>query len=207
METKNIVTIDFDIIMAPSIELYNNFINESFSVEDIAININDLIKYSNADLNKYSYITMYLFHLFNFLSEENIHFVFDHDQVYDYIEEGYSYNIFNIDHHHDCGYPKANSTLYCGNWVIKIDENNALNKYLWITNENSSPFPEDLSVDKYKKVLLNNYNLFEIPNPDLLVICASFAWIPIQFVPLFHMWVDFYNTYFGTKQIEKNPRK
>lgn len=207
MEVKNIVTIDFDIIMAPSIELYNNFINESFSVEDIAININDLIKYSNADLNKYSYITMYLFHLFNFLSEENIHFVFDHDQVYDYIKEGYSYNIFNIDHHHDCGYPGANSTLYCGNWVIKIDENNALNKYLWIANENSSPFPEDLSFDKYEKVLLNDYNLFEIPNPDLLVICASFAWIPIQFVPLFHMWIDFYNTYFGTKQIEKNPRK
>ncbi len=207
MEEKNIVTIDFDIIMAPSIELYNNFIDEDFSVEDVAININDLIKYSNADLNKYSYITLYLFNLFNLLPEENIHFVFDHDQVCNYIENKYCYNVFNIDHHHDCGYPKANSELYCGNWVIKMDENNILNKYLWIANENSSPFPENLSIEKYEKTLLNNYNLFDIPTPDLLIICASFSWIPTQFIPLFHMWLDFYNACFGIKQIEENPRR
>jgi len=208
MEVKNIVTIDFDIIMAPSIELYNNFINEEFCVEDIAVQINDLIKYCNADLNKYSYISMYIFHLFNFLPQENIHFVFDHDQLYDYTSDEYQYNVINIDHHHDCGYPRANSDLYCGNWALKLEENNRLKEYLWLANETSSPFPEELlNKEKFKTDIITNYNLFDIPTPDILVICASFAWIPTQFIPLFYLWLDFYNRYFGTKQIEENPRK
>ena len=201
MEIKNIITIDFDIIMAPSIELYNHIVCAQISVNSIA-NCNSLMKYCNADLEIYKIISFYLFKLFEDLKEENIHFIFDHHQIWNYLEENTIYNVYNIDHHHDYGYPDANPELYCGNWVLKMEESNKLNKYIWITDYSSDLFPNE----KYERILLSDIDLNDLPKPDELIICASFQWIPEQFFPLFDFWLIFYNLYFAEKpkEIEKN---
>ena len=56
--------------------------------------------------------------------------------------------IYNIDHHHDCGYhlkeePLLKQELSCANWVAKIKEINLLDRYIWIKNTNSSLKPEN----------------------------------------------------------------
>lgn len=206
METKNIVTIDFDIIMAPSIEIYNAFVNEEMGINDFAEYRNALLGFCNANLAIYTSLSFYIFRMFEQLDKTQIHFVYDHDQVYDYIKPEETYNIFNIDHHHDCGYPSANPELYCGNWVLKIKENKQLNDYIWITDEFSGDIPENMG----EKIMLDDFDLYSMPNPDIFVICLSQAWVPSQFFPLFDLWVDFYNVYFNEGEplsLELNSRK
>lgn len=50
-----VLSIDFDIIMAPSIELYNNLINRN-TIDEVANNI-ELLKLANADYLHYLRIT------------------------------------------------------------------------------------------------------------------------------------------------------
>lgn len=200
MEIKNLITIDFDIIMEPSIELYNSIINDKFGIKDLA-EINPLMRYCNANLNTYSFLTTYLFNVFGLINKNNIHFIYNHHQVYKYLDDNYKYNVYNIDHHHDYGYHKEEETssnpLYCGNWVLKMEEDNFLNNYTWIANYTSSPFPSN---DQLKKVILEQFDFSSLPIPDLLIICLSKEWVPEQFIPLFHLWLNCYNLYFNTEE-------
>lgn len=192
MKIENIVTVDFDIIMAPSIEIYNRLIGEERGINDIAEYGSNLMSYCNADLCIYSVLSFYIFKTFESLKKEQIHFVYEHDQVYNYLEADKKYNVFNIDHHHDCGYYET-SELYCGNWVLKMQQNNKLNNYLWICDNNSSDLPDNIG----KKITLDRFNLSSLPTPDMLVLCLSEAWVTKQFIPLFILWIDFYNKYFN----------
>ncbi len=204
MNIKNIVTIDFDIIMEPSIEIYNSMINDKYGIEDLA-KINNLISYCNANLNTYSFLTTYLFNVFGLVDKSNIHFIYDHHKVYKYLNNEYKYNVYNIDHHHDFGYhDDSNKHLYCGNWVLKMEEDNLLNDYTWIANYTSSPFSKE---DKFKKIILEKFDFSSLPIPDLLIICLSKQWVPEQFIPLFYLWLNCYNLYFNTEDnlfIENN---
>ena len=83
-----------------------------------------------------------------------------------------------------------------------MEEKNLLNSYLWIGNSTSGLMP------KGKKKFINFYDcdLNSLQIPDKLIICASFQWIPEQFHPLFYLWLQLYNLYYGsvTKNIEDN---
>ena len=70
----NIVTIDFDIIMGPSIGVYNNAVNEDFKVDSI---IEDYPFLSNvpADLNIYEYLTRYIVDVIKVLPQDKIQFI------------------------------------------------------------------------------------------------------------------------------------
>ncbi len=202
MEIETILTIDFDVIMGPSIELYNHLINEHFGVKEAKDKINNLLFYCDADLIIYSKLTTYLLQLYGCINPINVHFIYDHEQICNYLEKNKKYNIINIDHHHDYGYENNRSNLYCGNWVLKMEEKNLLNSYLWIGNSTSGLMP------KGKKKFINFYDcdLNSLQIPDKLIICASFQWIPEQFHPLFYLWLQLYNLYYGsvTKNIEDN---
>lgn len=202
---KNIVTIDFDIIMAPSIELYNKYVDEYYSVDAFSKDYNNLISFSNADLIIYDKITSYLIDSFMTMNSNDIYFIEDHEQIYDLIKDEEKYNIYNIDHHHDCGYELSRNDLFCGNWVKILKEENKLNSYIWITDEAS---PDDIKEIGEKK-LFYDIDLFSLPQPDIIVICASYEWVPAQFHPLFSLWLKFYNLFSGDapKKIIKNPRR
>lgn len=199
MEIKNLITIDFDIIMEPSIELYNSMINDKFGIKDLA-ETNPLMRYCDANLNTYSFLTTYLFNIFGLINKNNIHFIYNHHQIYKYLDDNCEYNVYNIDHHHDYGYHEeeketSSNPLYCGNWALKMKEDNFLNNYIWIANYTSSPFP---GKDQSKKVILEQFDFSSLPIPDLLIICLSKEWVPEQFIPLFYLWLNCYNLYFNT---------
>lgn len=112
MET--ILTIDFDIIMWPSIELYNHFVNgDDDNMWDIETDF-PLLQYANADLELYYKLTNFLLKY----KEKNIKFIFinSHDEILKYINSPST--MVNIDHHHDLGYEEYHwqcKDLLCGN--------------------------------------------------------------------------------------------
>jgi hypothetical protein len=68
----NIVSIDFDIIMAPSIELYNSFEQKTL-YEDYYFNL------FNADLVIYSKLTEWLLKWIPEINPSDIHFIESHE--------------------------------------------------------------------------------------------------------------------------------
>lgn len=102
---KNIVTIDFDIIMGPSIEGYNNIINDYVSFEILA-NKFPFYNSAEADLYVYEYLTRYLTEIITHIEDKNkIKFISQHDLMYHICKnEKEPFNLINIDHHHDINY-------------------------------------------------------------------------------------------------------
>lgn len=134
----------------------------------------------NADLIHYQRLTKWLLKIIKEIPKENIVFIENHGAINKYLPKE-KVNIYNIDHHHDCGYgekTKVREELNCGNWVYDIARHGFLNMYTWIKNVNSSQEKE-----KYEGLIdyqfdLINYELKNLPRPDLLVLCLSEPWDP-----------------------------
>jgi hypothetical protein len=181
----NIVSIDFDIIMAPSIELYNSFERPPF-YENYYTNL------FNADLSIYSKITDWLVKWIPTLNSSDINFIESHEQIIDFIPKNESVSLFNIDHHHDLGYgpPEKleNSSLIldCGNWGLYSLKSNLIQDYTWIKNNNS----RRTNYNKYQFNSKNfsDFNLDEL-KPDKIIICLSAPWVPQQYHTLFNLWI------------------
>lgn len=191
---KNIVTIDFDIIMAPCIDLYNNLVPEANWHE--LRNIPQL-NVLTADMFIYQRLTEYLISLLPKLSFNQIHFVYDHEKATFSMPGNDLLNIYNIDHHHDCGYedqtPVREQELSCANWVAKIKEFGILNNYIWIKNINSFPAPPHF---KLEENFIGGYNFEQIPIPDQLILVLSPQWVPEEFYPLFNLWKIIVTNYY-----------
>ena len=199
---KNIITIDFDIIMAPCIGLYNNMVPE-WSWEQLKRDFHQL-KLLNADLVHYQRLSNYIHQVIQKIPKENIVFIENHGALNKYLPNE-KVNVYNIDHHHDCGYgPKEKlnnekeEELNCANWVYDIARHGYLNFYTWIKNTSSSE--EEPLYDGLinRKVNLSDCDLDKLPLPDLLVLCLSEPWTPPEYRPLYYLWADVLNTYYNT---------
>ena len=197
---KNIVTIDFDIIMAPSIEIYNNEVPKR-SWDDLLKF--DQLRLLNADLNHYKKLTQWLLKIIKYISKENIIIIEDHGQIVKYLKNFNKINIYNIDHHHDLGYHLENKEerdkLNCGNWGLILKDLNILNDYHWIKNKNSILLPDNVKEFDFFTYDLIEFNLDNLPIPDKLIICLSEPWVPPMFRPLFFTWLDILNNHYKTK--------
>ena len=129
----NIVSIDFDIIMAPSIEFYNNMVRTRSLFND------PLLQVCNADLEHYRRLTDWLI---KNKKNDNVVIIKSHERIVNHIS-GPEDVIINIDHHHDLGYDFHTNEedkitkINCGNWAEYLLSNNLIKKYVWINNENS----------------------------------------------------------------------
>lgn len=195
----NIVTIDFDIIMGPSIGVYNNAVNEDFKVDSI---IEDYPFLSNvpADLNIYEYLTRYIVDVIKVLPQDKIQFIRSHEQIVPLVSKYRDANLINIDHHHDIGYEIEDWTKpivgkpQCGNWVKKLFDTKVINHYDWVSNPLSDVLPDEVTeLYAVEDHLLKDYSLINLTkNTDVLIICQSFEWVPRMYQPLFYTWVGIY---------------
>jgi len=201
---KTILTIDFDIIMEPSIRIYNSLVNGQIYLENLPEN--NLLQFAKADLNIYRKITSYLLKI---CKNTEIIFIENHDQVLDFLEDDEKYDIINIDHHHDLGYgekqinPKEDEDYNCANWVLMTYDKNVLNSYKWIRNNNSI-LPKEDNRCPYTDQIIDTTTLSELPQPDKIILCYSAQWVPQTYRPLFMTWVDLLSDYTGqTLNIER----
>lgn len=162
---KNVLSIDMDYIMAPTIQLYNDAYNLVESqgknpqqmsykeywdaMEDIT-GVNEFLAY---DEGKLQALTDLCLKVASEIPAENIYFGREHDSILTFLcgdikKVDEIFNIFNIDHHHDIYYndnQKANIYRFNyamnANWVWYLKENKKLNLYYWIRNINSKRYP------------------------------------------------------------------
>ena len=186
-----IVTIDFDIIMRPSIESYNYFINEDGnSIDQLE---QEFVHFQNcqADLSIYKLLTDFILNV----ESEKIFFISSHKDILQFVNE--SVDLINIDHHHDLGYSNESYSetfeISCGNWVEQLYRENKIKSYTWIHNPNSFLLMSDqaridndliISDENEMKKYLNNL----AQHTDSLIICSSFPWVPSMYRPLFDTW-------------------
>ena len=198
---KNILTIDFDIVMAPCIELYNNMVPDMDW--DIMTDFPQGQLF-NADLNLYQFLTNKLLYLLEKMNKEDIFVIEDHGQIIKYLNLNEKINIYNIDHHHDCGYPDSQGeveedVINCGNWGLILSKIKILNNFYWIRNDNSDIPDKDIRKVDFIDIELSRFNFESMPIPDKLILCLSEPWVPPYIRPLFFTWLDIANKYYNTK--------
>lgn len=187
--------------MAPSIELYNDKV-PGLSQEKL-IEVFPLLQYCQADMLHYQKLLSYLLKIVPEMNPNNIHIAFSHQTILKYIPSDEENHIINIDHHHDLGYKKDDEAKIgtCANWVKSLFLKDQIARYTWINNGNSSKLPEDIeNRQKFKeKIHIQDFRNFNIlyPTPDILFICLSPEWIPLNYRPLFYSMLDVINNLTG----------
>ena len=191
---KTVVTIDFDIIMAPSIGLYNDKVPGNSWEELLKDPYFQLL---TIDSDHYIKIIRYLLRCIKHLNKEDIHFIEDHGRVVDFVNS--PCNLVNIDHHHDCGYEqdgKEKEWPTCANWVGYLHNKGFINGYTWYHNSNSmlEP-PTKVPRAEYE---FDKIEADDLPLPDELIICLSEPWVPFSYRPLFYALMDICNAFYDT---------
>ena len=194
----HIVSIDFDIIMAPSIQLYNNMVGpdkweqEFMDIPQLAL--------SQADLQHYQILIQWLLTVVPQMKPGDIHFILDHEKILNFLPEDNDIIITNIDHHHDIAYEPphfydkvTDSNLTCGNWVKYIADNKNLVRYHWVNNANSTFVPDECSGLLTSATDFRDFNFNALAVPQTLVICLSPLWVPPTYRPLFYGLMDICN--------------
>lgn len=193
-----ILSIDFDIIMAPSIELYNERV-PGMNWEELTTAF-PLLAFCQADLTHYRRLIEYLIKIAPFVNKDDIHIAFGHQKILDSIPEDEDNVVINIDHHHDLGYGDnpLDKEGTCANWALTLFKHNKLKQYTWLHNTNFENFSDEVK-DNYKDKILD-YNLSDVEDlhesygtPDIIFICLSPEWVPPEYRELFYSMLDILN--------------
>lgn len=200
---SKILTVDFDIIMSSTIELYNDVIGEFRSMDKILKEYPKIESILEADLFIYSELTRYLLYLFKRLSPDKVYFISEHQKIVPIIKDDKDIDLINIDHHHDIGYDGTtiNTKIlipHCGNWVKYLTDLNKIKSYFWI-HDNKSLAPQNNLNKGYLTESMNirTCNLYSLGEIDKLIICNSPQWIPPNIQALFVTWIGIAEEYYG----------
>lgn len=188
--------------MAPSINLYNNQIYENG--EDFWPNWTQAAPGAILlpDLHKYSLLCGFLGDHVETLQSINDFYVCDSHKemitkVHDWVSNNTTFNICNIDHHHDTGYRNGSDDYTwqdiinnpgCGNWVSVLSEEykQRFMSYVWLANENS-----DMNllngVIEHLTVYHPTTDIYELAPLQFnkVFICRSMSWVPPEYRYLF----------------------
>ncbi len=194
----NILSIDFDIIMHPDIILYNALVSPDRPFENTK-EIHPLIQFARADLTRFQSLVPFILTVTQNLQVEDIRVGLNHDDIKALLDGQKDVYVFNVDHHHDLGYPDNNPEVCsCANWGDYFLQRNVINHFTWIKNNNSDAmcdYEEDDS--RLSFVNYDDYNLYNLPKIDKLFLCLSPDWVPATYHPLFFMLLDLINNQKG----------
>lgn len=204
---KKVLTIDFDIIMAPGINSYNKDI-PACSIEELALK-NKEIEYQSklVDFSLFQRLTLMLLKIFSNIDKEKIHFIEHHDQLYQILQDKEQIDLTNIDFHHDIAYLDADKDqtkfideVYCGNWVKAMKERGIIRSYTWVTTINSEPIdPNNIEFLNHQYDIESWLNSKSNYDYDEVFICLSPPWVPHPVHHLFFIWMDIANQLKNTK--------
>ncbi len=187
--------------MAPSINLYNNQIQEDGN--DIWACWSQMAPgvICMPDLSKYALLCTYLGDTVEGLHLNDLYFCDSHTEMVtktrEWVKPNQTFNICNIDHHHDTGYqPNDNNETWeklvenpgCGNWVsvLKQQYGDRFLSYVWLANENSD-FELRSCIPEHYKIYKPTTDIYELAGLhfDKVFVCCSTAWVPPDYRYLF----------------------
>ena len=186
----NILSIDFDWIMEPSIGIYNDFCCDEKALNS-HIPVKDSIRFK-PKYEKFYQLNYYLKKIKETIDDPT-HIVFAdyHNEIVKYIYEIWNikepYNLYNIDHHHDMGYDKQfKDELNSSNWVHFCKN---LKVYNWIGNKTSDQSTLTPNIISNIPKFNSSTNIHSIKDIkfDYVFICLSPGWIPDELFYLFYV--------------------
>lgn len=198
---KRILSIDFDWIMRPYIEMYNDVCGASANIDDLR-GMWEFIdcKLQGFELHcceaQFADLALFLKKITDTLPAEHLHFILHHDSVIQVLNQcniTEPISLTNVDHHHDFGYPPKDSTepfdqyVTVANWVRCLWKEDRLEHYTWVGNENSAGV--QMVADSLHEQFSFYTDLRKIDqwHFDEIIICFSQEWIPPMVRPLFYV--------------------
>lgn len=204
---KTYLTIDFDIIMAPTIETYNALASSEVNGWALIVEKNPLLGLSYPSIEIFNKIIDY----FKFLhdqgfSGQDIHIIENHHEIVPLIKE--EINLINVDHHHDIAYSDDDALnikdLNCGNWVKFLKDNDLIHSYYWINDSNSrGPWVGNCEKIINKQISIETtslINLLKYDSIDKVIICFSAPWIPERYRGLFDVLMKYIKALFNMEE-------
>lgn len=197
-----ILSIDFDVIMYPCIKLYNEWCNGSENDTQIWNRLEfekNISQYLSYDANTYHNIATFLFNVV----QNGAKFIpiQEHQMIVDYLKNynllNNSFDITNIDYHHDILYDKNSLTLIdfdnysCADWAGYLLKKNPNTTLTWLRCPGSSnPDPNICTFDNniIIKHITEIYNLDA--EYDLVFFCLSPQWVPYMYHHLYNLIID-----------------
>lgn len=183
--------------MEPSIALYNDYVKSATGPWDAFQTIASGVTF-HASLEKYADLCLFLStHTSMSLTSADVLVCDEHQEILNLIDLNRPFNLYNIDHHHDCGYPPDFDEIKkmyqeigvtCGNWVYDLTQKAPTNflSYTWIGNKNST-----MPVSEIMELIPKFANCCDLQILDRIIfdkifICLSPQWVPPQYYPLFN---------------------
>lgn len=196
----NILSIDFDWIMAPSIEAYNSL--DGSGVRDWATyKLAAPAAILPADLEKYHQLYQLVKSMRNQFERGKVAAAKDHMHIAEraklWIENAdEEVAIYNIDHHHDLGYGADRIPDYGlvddSNWATYLAQQypNKLKHYYWLGNPNSlvpASWVLNIYPDFRKLESIDELNDVHF---DEIFVCLSPPYVPSEYHNLFYVLED-----------------
>lgn len=208
---KNILSIDFDIIMYPCIKLYNDQVPGDENPTVLWNNLEerfDIDHFLTYDARLYIEIVKCVKEAV--ANGAKLIQIEDHDKLVDWIkgfddefynDEENKYNITNIDFHHDLMYRKLDKSAItrfdkynCSDWLGYLYLKKKAQSITWVKAPNSIPYCNDFGEIKDLEILpkseigiLNKTNKF-----DYVFLCLSPQWVPYKFKHLYDLIIELF---------------
>ena len=211
-QVKGILSIDFDYIMFPCINLYNDITSGG----ENATVIWEMLKRERGisdefllyDPKAYRAIIKLIKTIKD--KDKNIELISitEHDELVSEIALGdeTKYDLVNIDFHHDIMYRPTDrknlknfGTYNCSNWVGYLMLNNKINSYTWIKAPNSSLY--DHKLDGTYDIKFETESIRAIEDLDTFLsnhcfdkifLCFSPQWVPYKYKHLYDLIIDLF---------------
>jgi hypothetical protein len=193
---KKILSIDFDIIMYPCINLYNADVDGGDNPIDLWKELEDEYGFENYDILTYD--GRVLKEITKLLAENKdkpIYFIQEHQEIVDNLKKGAGwgedrYDVYNVDFHHDLWYRDTDfaeilkqDEYNCSDWLGYLFLTKKLTGLTWLKAPNSDPpeikaYGSDLELQTLR--IREFYKLHEI-DFDEIYFCLSPQWIPQKY--------------------------
>lgn len=205
----NVLSIDFDIVMAPDINLYNGLVGgEQNHTVDNLISQHNFLQYVGMDYEHFNKIFLFLSDIIKYIQPEDIRISYNHEDIKYLLNDCTNVCIYNIDHHHDLNYKEEEDfiecpTCSCANWGKYFLEKGIIEKYIWLKNSNSITkkdlykFPWSNKIESRNLMEIDSLSSY-LPKIDKMFICLSPEWVPKKYHSLFYLMVDYLNKELNT---------
>ena len=193
-----VLSIDFDIIMAPDINLYNPLTPRIAVIDDL-INQHPCLTGLRADFTHYQKLANLILTVGANMNYHDVCVSFSHEHIGKFLINDTDLEIINIDHHHDLGYDENDNfeKCTCANWAYYLFKKGQLKKYTWLNNPNSGAIPPTQNEECFSSFpfceLEEKEYIKQFGQPDKIFLCLSPEWVPEQYHPLFFLMLDLLN--------------
>lgn len=206
--SKKILTIDFDIIMYPCLQIYNDHVagnmnaTETWNQLKQERGVEPFIHYDARTLLELGKIIHH-----HVMQGTSLTVCNEHQEVVDILKKSETYeqdtfSITNVDFHHDIWYRPEDKTILtnfadynCSNWLGYLILNQKTDEVIWYKAYNSHIFRD---AEYHQEIFKSIHRLDELDNLmeesfDEIYFVLSPQWVPYEFHHLFNLIVALSN--------------